>query len=268
MYGLTECMRVSYLPPDQVATRPDLVGDPDPGHRGLGRRTTEGSGARSGEVGELMVRGPHVMQGYWRDPERTAERLRPGRWPWERVLATGDLFRRDEEGFLHWVGRTRRPDQVRGEKVLPARGRGGAACRSRACRRPRSSGCPTGCWARPCMLTSPPRRLRARSDGAETALRRTPRGPQGSPACGCTRSFRGPPTARWTGCCWRRADALKARRGLIAAGSRTPRGDREGRLYCPQCRAPTPRSAPKAPRARLTDPISPISFLTIYLMRS
>ena len=30
------------------------------------------------------------MQGYWEDPERTADRLRPGRWPWERVLATGD----------------------------------------------------------------------------------------------------------------------------------------------------------------------------------
>ena len=35
-----------------------------------------------------MVRGAHVMQGYWNDPELTAERLRPGRWPWERVLAT------------------------------------------------------------------------------------------------------------------------------------------------------------------------------------
>jgi len=59
------------------------------------------------------------MQGYWRDPERTAERMRPGRWPWEPVLATGDLFRADEEGYLHWVGRTDDLIKCRGEKVYP-----------------------------------------------------------------------------------------------------------------------------------------------------
>ena len=59
------------------------------------------------------------MQGYWRDPERTAERMRPGRWPWEPVIATGDLFRRDDEGFLHWVGRTDDLIKCRGEKVYP-----------------------------------------------------------------------------------------------------------------------------------------------------
>jgi acyl-CoA synthetase (AMP-forming)/AMP-acid ligase II len=72
-----------------------------------------------GEVGELMIRGAHVMQGYWNDPALTAERLRPGRWPWERVLATGDLFRSDEEGYLYFVGR--RDDLIKsgGEKVVP-----------------------------------------------------------------------------------------------------------------------------------------------------
>jgi long-chain acyl-CoA synthetase len=72
-----------------------------------------------GEVGELMIRGAHVMQGYWNDPELTAERLREGRWPWERVLATGDLFRSDDEGYLYFVGR--RDDLIKsgGEKVVP-----------------------------------------------------------------------------------------------------------------------------------------------------
>ena len=59
------------------------------------------------------------MQGYWNDPEATAERLRPGRWPWERVLATGDLFRADEEGFLYFVGRRDDIIKSRGEKVAP-----------------------------------------------------------------------------------------------------------------------------------------------------
>ena len=66
-----------------------------------------------------MIRGAHVMQGYWNDPEATAERLRPGRWPWERVLASGDLFRSDEDGYLYFVGR--RDDLIKsgGEKVFP-----------------------------------------------------------------------------------------------------------------------------------------------------
>jgi len=59
------------------------------------------------------------MQGYWGDPEATAARLRPGRWPWERVLATGDLFRRDEDGFLYFVGRLDDIIKSRGEKVAP-----------------------------------------------------------------------------------------------------------------------------------------------------
>ena len=118
MYGLTECIRVSYLPPDQLDARPTSSGIPIPGTDAW-VEGADGKRAEPGEVGELMVRGPHVMQGYWRDPERTAERLRPGRWPWEPVLATGDLFRRDAEGYLHWVGRTDDLIKCRGEKVYP-----------------------------------------------------------------------------------------------------------------------------------------------------
>jgi long-chain acyl-CoA synthetase len=118
MYGLTECIRVLYLPPDQADVRPTSSGIPIPGTDAwvVG---PNGNPADVDQVGELMVRGPHVMHGYWRDPERTAERLRPGRWPWEPVLATGDLFRRDQEGYLHWVGRTDDLIKCRGEKVYP-----------------------------------------------------------------------------------------------------------------------------------------------------
>lgn len=118
MYGLTECIRVSYLPPEQLDARPTSSGIAIPGTDAW-IEGADGKPARVGEVGELMVRGPHVMQGYWRDPERTAERMRPGRWPWEPELATGDLFRTDNEGYLHWVGRTDDLIKCRGEKVYP-----------------------------------------------------------------------------------------------------------------------------------------------------
>jgi long-chain acyl-CoA synthetase len=118
MYGLTECIRVSYLPPDQLDVRPTSSGIAIPGTDAW-VEGADGNPAAVDEVGELMVRGPHVMQGYWRDPERTAERMRPGRWPWEPVIATGDLFRRDDEGYLHWVGRTDDLIKCRGEKVYP-----------------------------------------------------------------------------------------------------------------------------------------------------
>jgi amino acid adenylation domain-containing protein len=118
MYGLTECKRVLYLPPEQLDIRPSSVGIPIPGTE-VWVEDANGNVADPGEVGELFVRGAHVMQGYWGDPELTSQRLRPGRWPWERVLATGDLFRRDEEGYLYFVGRDDDLIKSRGEKVVP-----------------------------------------------------------------------------------------------------------------------------------------------------
>jgi long-chain acyl-CoA synthetase len=118
MYGLTECKRATYLPPDQLDARPTSVGVPIPGTEAW-IEDADRNVLGPGEVGELVIRGAHVMQGYWNDPEATAQRLRPGRWPWERVLATGDLFRTDEEGYLYFVGR--RDDLIKsgGEKVFP-----------------------------------------------------------------------------------------------------------------------------------------------------
>lgn len=119
MYGQTECGRISYLPPELVDDSPDSVGVAIPGTEAWVERA-DGGEAGPGEVGELMARGGHVMSGYWNDPEATAERLRPGRWPGERVLATGDLFRRDDEGLLYFVGRQDDIIKSRGEKVAPA----------------------------------------------------------------------------------------------------------------------------------------------------
>ena len=67
-----------------------------------------------GETGEIVVRGPITMLGYWNDPEATAQTLR-GDW-----LRTGDLATRDEEGFLTLVGRARHMYISGGENVYPA----------------------------------------------------------------------------------------------------------------------------------------------------
>lgn len=118
MYGLTECKRVSYLPPDQVDVRPTSVG------RGMPNEEVyivdeNGHPVGPGIVGELVVRGANVMKGYWESPEETARRLKPGPLPGEKVLYCGDLFRADDEGYLYFVGRKDDMIKTRGEKVSP-----------------------------------------------------------------------------------------------------------------------------------------------------
>lgn len=118
MYGLTECKRVSYLPPEELDRRPDSVGRGMPNEEvwvvdDLGNRLGPGA------VGELVVRGSNVMKGYWGDTETTDRVLKPGPLPGERVLYTGDLFRMDEEGFIYFVGRKDDMIKTRGERVSP-----------------------------------------------------------------------------------------------------------------------------------------------------
>lgn len=118
MYGLTECKRVSYLPPDQLDIRPMSVG------RGMPNEEVflideHGKRLPNGSTGELVVRGSNVMRGYWKKPEQTAERLKPGDLPGEMYLHTGDIFRTDAEGYLYFVGRRDDIIKSRGEKVSP-----------------------------------------------------------------------------------------------------------------------------------------------------
>lgn len=118
MYGLTECKRVSYLPPEELDRRPTSVG------RGMPNEEVyivneQGERAAPGEAGELVVRGANVMLGYWNLPEETGRCLRPGRYPGERVFHTGDLFTMDTEGFLHFIARKDDIIKSGGEKVSP-----------------------------------------------------------------------------------------------------------------------------------------------------
>ena len=119
MYGLTECKRVSYLPPDEINRRPTSVGKAIPNTEVY---IVDGADKKINEphkIGELVVRGAHVMKGYWNLPELTEKVLRPGPLPDERVLYTGDLFKMDSEGFLYFVSRKDDMIKVGGALVSP-----------------------------------------------------------------------------------------------------------------------------------------------------
>ena len=118
MYGQTECIRACWLPPERAAAHPDSVGIAIPGAELL-ILDDEGREVGVGEAGILHVRGPNVMAGYWNDPARTGAALVPGPGPGERMLRTGDWFRRDAEGLHYFVSRSDDIIKSRGEKVSP-----------------------------------------------------------------------------------------------------------------------------------------------------
>jgi acyl-coenzyme A synthetase/AMP-(fatty) acid ligase len=118
MYGLTECKRVSYLPPGDLDKKPSSVGIPMPNCEVF---IVDDNGNEVGpeEIGELVIRGSNVMRGYWNAPQLTAETYRDGILPGEKLLYSGDLFRRDEEGYLYFVGRKDDMIKTKGERVSP-----------------------------------------------------------------------------------------------------------------------------------------------------
>jgi len=118
MYGLTETKRTLHLPPDQLDARIGSVGIAIPGTE-VWIEGRDGRRLGPGETGELVVRGRHVMRGYWNAPAASAERFRPGPIPGERLCYTGDLFRVDADGYFYFVSRKDDIIKTRGEKVSP-----------------------------------------------------------------------------------------------------------------------------------------------------
>ena len=118
MYGQTECMRISYLPPELAKEKPRCVGVPIPG---TSFEVVDDAGKPVGpEVqGQLVVTGAHVMQGYWRRPEETARKVTGGPDPSTRRLWTGDQGKLDAQGHLYVLGRLDDVIKSRGEKVAP-----------------------------------------------------------------------------------------------------------------------------------------------------
>jgi long-chain acyl-CoA synthetase len=103
-YGMTEAApTVSHLSPEDHRRHPERLasmGAPVPGVE-VELRAPDGQPAPADEIGELWVRGPNVMLGYWNRPDATADALVDG---WYR---TGDLARADEHGYLYMVDRAK-----------------------------------------------------------------------------------------------------------------------------------------------------------------
>lgn len=115
MYGLSECKRVSILLPEELERHPGSVGRPLDG-TSVEIVDQDGSPVRDGAPGELVVRGPHVTDGYWRAPAETALRFAVDE-DGTRVLRTGDICRRDAAGFLYFEGRADTQVKRRGFRI-------------------------------------------------------------------------------------------------------------------------------------------------------
>ena len=116
MFGLTECKRVSYLPPEELESIPSSVGKAMPNCE-VFVVDENGSEVAPGETGELIIKGSNVMQGYWADPEITAKTYKDGQYPSGRILHSGDYFRQDERGFLYFLGRKDDMIKSKGERI-------------------------------------------------------------------------------------------------------------------------------------------------------
>ncbi|MGM0484202.1 MAG: class I adenylate-forming enzyme family protein [Candidatus Krumholzibacteriota bacterium] len=119
MYGLTECKRVSYLPPEMIDQKPASVGKGMPNEQVYLVDEDGNIIDQPDTPGELVVRGGNVSKGYWGKPEETARILKEGRYPWEKVLYTGDIFKMDRDGYLYFISRKDDIIKSRGEKVSP-----------------------------------------------------------------------------------------------------------------------------------------------------
>ncbi|WP_199554088.1 acyl-CoA ligase (AMP-forming), exosortase A system-associated [Sandaracinobacteroides hominis] len=121
MYGLTEAFRSTTLPPELADSHPSSIGRAIPDVEVLVIRP-DGREAPDGVAGELVHAGPLVTQGYWRDPERTAQRFRPApetsRYGGIAVWS-GDKVVRDADGLLTFVGREDETIKTMGTRVSP-----------------------------------------------------------------------------------------------------------------------------------------------------
>ncbi|MGU7811621.1 acyl-CoA ligase (AMP-forming), exosortase A system-associated [Burkholderia sp. AW49-1] len=124
MYGLTEAFRSTFLEPSEVDHHPDSIGKAVPNARILVVRD-DGSPCGTDETGELVHVGASVTLGYWNDATRTAHRYRPspeakpGGAQRDRAVWSGDLVRRDAQGFLYFIARNDAQIKSSGYRISP-----------------------------------------------------------------------------------------------------------------------------------------------------
>jgi amino acid adenylation domain-containing protein len=103
-FGQTECKRITVMPPNEDDQRPGSSGIPLPGTR-VAIIDENGDEVPAGVVGEIVADGPHVMPGYWRNPEVTAKAFRLDPRTGRTRLHTGDYGFVDADGYLYFEGR-------------------------------------------------------------------------------------------------------------------------------------------------------------------
>jgi long-chain acyl-CoA synthetase len=113
-FGLTETSPITHTPAKWMPEiRPESIGVPliDTDAKIINPDTLEE--VKTGEIGELLIKGPQVMKGYWKSLEATKEAF-IGDW-----IRTGDLARMDKEGYFYIEGRTKDVIKYKGYKVMP-----------------------------------------------------------------------------------------------------------------------------------------------------
>jgi len=125
MYGLTEAFRSTYLPPEQLDLRPTSMGKAIPGAEIL-VVNKDGELCGPNEPGELVHRGPTVALGYWGNEEKTKKVYRPNHFlpagleQTERLVYSGDIVKKDEDGYLYFIGRQDHMIKCYGHRISPA----------------------------------------------------------------------------------------------------------------------------------------------------
>lgn len=112
-YGLTETSPAACINPLNLAEYNGAIGLPIPSTDAC-VKDDAGKTLAAGEVGELCIKGPQVMKGYWQRPEDTAQAVDAEGW-----LHTGDMARMDEQGFFYIVDRKKDMILVSGFNVYP-----------------------------------------------------------------------------------------------------------------------------------------------------
>jgi acyl-CoA ligase (AMP-forming) (exosortase A-associated) len=128
MYGLTEAFRSTYLAPEEIwrssPEQGNCIGKAIP-NTDIMVITNEGKEAAPGEPGELVHGGPTVALGYWGNEEATRKAYRPNPLAppelldVERVVYSGDTVKRDEEGYLYFLGREDAMIKNQGYRLSP-----------------------------------------------------------------------------------------------------------------------------------------------------